>query len=72
MTDPRRAPAPLHLIAAPGDRLTLCGRDVRTKAGMPYVVARHLAAHVAGRGAVPCARCTARAGEGSDDGRHVE
>ena len=43
---------PSHLVGAVGDRRTLCGIDTRTKAGKPYLLARHLPAHRAGHARV--------------------
>lgn len=48
MTDER----PCHLILRPNEIVTLCGLDVRTKAGKPYMLARHLPAHRAGYASV--------------------
>lgn len=35
MTEP-----PCHIVAEPGDRRTLCGRDTRRREGWPYIWAR--------------------------------
>ena len=49
---------PRHVVDASGDRRTRCGlRVVNSDEGLPYVLARHVPMHVAGRGMLVCPGC---------------
>ena len=57
-TEPRDGDTkPCHIKAEPGDKLTLCGGNVRDGTDLPYLLAEFAVLHVIGHDPLFCAEC---------------